>query len=241
MGVWTVNPRQRRGALLLIVAAVGALALVIGLSTYVADVQAQLGPMTQQVRLASDVDYLEPITPEDVDVAEVPEAWTTDATLTSVDQLAGKVAASDLTVGTILQASSVMDPPRIAAGEREVAILVDPETGVGGKIQEGDLVDVYATYAAASIADGNRATNVPARAEVVLQAVEIVDIAPAISQAGEDAFVEGAAVPVTFALDAGESLRLAYAESFATEVRLGLRRRTDVEDLPEGATVYEEG
>lgn len=241
MGVWTVNPRQRRGALLLIVAAVGALALVIGLSGYVARVQAQLGPMDQQVRLVEPVDYLQPITPDDVEVVDVPKRWNADGALTDATQLAGMVAAADLPKGTILQQASIVAPPQISPGEREVAILVDPETGVGGKIQEGDLVDVYATYAAASVAEGNRATNVPARAEVVLQAVRIVDIAPAVSQAGEDAFVEGAAVPVTFALDAEESLRLAYAESFATELRLGLRERTDVEDLPDSATVYEEG
>lgn len=234
-----MNPRQRRGALLLIVAAVGALALVIGLSAYIADVQSQLGPMARQLRLVNAVTYLEPITPDDVEVVEVPARFNSEGALTDGDDLAGRVASADLPAGTMLQRASVVDPPQISAGEREVAILVAPETGVGGKIQAGDLVDVYATFEAGTVGEGERARTRAARAEVVLQAVRIVDVAPAVA-AGDDAFSEGVAVPVTFALDATESLRLAYAESFATELRLGLRTRTDVEDLPDDAIVYEE-
>lgn len=235
-----MNPRQRRGALLLIVAAVGALALVVALSAYIADVQSQLGPMAQQLRLVRDVAYLQPIGPDDVEFVDVPERFNSEGALTDGADLGGRVAAADLSAGTLLQQASVVDPPQISAGEREVAILVDPETGVGGKIQAGDLVDIYATFEAATVGEGERAQLRPARAEVVLQAVRIVDVAPAVA-AGDDAFAEGVAVPVTFALDASESLRLTYAESFATRLRLGLRTRTDVDDLPDDATVYEEG
>ena len=40
-----------------------------------------------------------------------------------------------------------MAPPDLAPGQREVAILVDAETGVAGKIGPDSLVDIVATYA----------------------------------------------------------------------------------------------
>ena len=37
-------------------------------------------------------------------------------------------------------------PPELATGEREIAILVDAETGVAGKISPGSIVDIVATF-----------------------------------------------------------------------------------------------
>ena len=37
-------------------------------------------------------------------------------------------------------------PPQLAPGQRELAILVDAETGVAGKIGPDSIVDVIATY-----------------------------------------------------------------------------------------------
>lgn len=220
-----MNPRQRRGALLTTVAVLMALGLVVGVANYVGAVQEQLGPTQSVLILTADVSPLDPIPGNAVEVAEIPQRYVPTGALRSVDELGGFVAATALPTGTMLQNGSVRTPPQIETDEREVAILVSPETGVGGKIQAGDIVDIYATFPPS----GEEA----ARAELVLQAVPIVEIAPAVQTSSEDSgFATEAAVPVTFALSADDVLILAYAESFASEVRLGLRRATDTGELP---------
>ncbi len=231
-----MNPRQRRGALLLAASIVGALAVLGAVVSYVSDVQSQLGPMQTVLQLDRDLDRYEPIRPRDLEEVEIPQRWAPDGALGAADDLGTLVAASDLPAGTVIQRGVLTEPPEIAPREREFAILVSPETGVGGKIQAGDVVDVYATFAG----QGDE----PPRSELVLQAVRIVDIAPAVEQADPDAgFASNTAVPVTFALNADDALVLAYAESFASEVRLGLRTAADTEDIPDARRRYvlEEG
>jgi pilus assembly protein CpaB len=228
-----LNPRQRRGALLLIVSVIGAISVVAAVASYISDVQSQVGPMRTVLQLTDDLDRFEPITAGHLTETEVPARWAPDTALDpTTAQLRAKVAAADLPAGTVLQEGSLLDPPTIEPTEREFAILVSPETGVGGKIQAGDVVDVYATYGSI----GER----PPRAELVLQAVRIIDIAPAVERSDPDAgFATNTAVPVTFALSADEALVLAYAESFATEVRLGLRSAVDTEEVPEDRRRFE--
>lgn len=219
-----MNPRQRRGALLLIVAVVGAIGVIGAIAGYVSNVQSQLGPMRTVLRLSADVEQLEPVG-DRIEEVEVPERWAPEAALTSVDEVMNLVAAADMPAGTLLQQGALEPAPEIAPSQREFAILVSPETGVGGKIRAGDTVDIYATYAAEGDA--------PARSELVLQSVPIIDIAPAVEKSDpESGFATDTAVPVTFAVSADHALVLAYAESFATEVRLGLRTAADTELIP---------
>lgn len=232
-----MNPRQRRGALLLIVAGVLALGMVFALSSYVADVQSQLGPTATQLRVTQDVPFLEPLDGTVIEVVEVPQRYLSEAALTDSAQVLGQVAAYDLQQGTVLQAGAVMDAPQIESGEREVAVLLDPETGVGGKIRPGDVVDVYATFAAQQSPDP-QGRPIPATARVVLEGVRIIDIAPAVTDAAAE-FAGDRAVPVTFALTTQEALEIAYVESFAIEIRLGLRVATDTAPLEAGARVYQ--
>ena len=50
-----MNPRQRRGVLLLILAALGAIGVFAAVSSYVADVREQVTPTTTALRLTRDV------------------------------------------------------------------------------------------------------------------------------------------------------------------------------------------
>ena len=58
------------------------------------------------------------------------------------------MAGTDLRKGSLLQRGMLVAPPDLGPGEREVAILVDAETGVAGKIGPGKLVDIVATFPA---------------------------------------------------------------------------------------------
>ena len=63
-------------------------------------------------------------------------------------QLVGLVAGTDLSRGLAAAGGHARRRRReLAPGQREVAILVDAETGVAGKIGPDSIVDVIATYA----------------------------------------------------------------------------------------------
>ena len=61
-------------------------------------------------------------------------------------------------------------PPELATGEREIAILVDAETGVAGKISPGSIVDIVATFA------GDEQQGIKAESNVVVPGARIIDV-----------------------------------------------------------------
>lgn len=225
-----MNPRQRRGVLLITLAALGAVGVFYGAYVYLSDVRSQVGPMVQVARLTRDVPAYTPITQDVVEVATVPERWVPRHAVT---QLEGLVAAADLPAEAILQEGMVTSEPVIPAGQREIAIVVDDESAVAGKIRPEDRVDVYATF------PGN--DEVPASSRIVLQDVRVVAVGnPQTTPDPDTAFAEQRAVPVTFALDPRDAQILTYVESFASSVRLALRTpgALDDERLPDRETIY---
>jgi pilus assembly protein CpaB len=218
-----VNPRQRRGVLLLILAALGAVVVFVAVSGYVADVQRQVGPLEPVVRLTADVAAYTPIPADAVEVVDMPARWRPPLAVGSLAELQGLVVATDLPAGTLIEAGDVTDPPDVVAGQRQIAINVDAETGVAGNIRVGDVVDIIATRQGV---DGG----VPS-AEIAIEAARILSIGTAQVTEGVDpatgAFATDQVVPVTFLLPTSDVLRLAYVESFATSVRLALRAPTD--------------
>lgn len=211
-----MNPRRRRGVLLLAVAAVGALVVFASVSAYVADVNAKVGPTGPVLRLRQDAPAFGPVTPEMVERVEVPERWVPATAIRGEREIVGLVAGTDLPRGSILQAGMLVPAPRLAPGQREIAILVDAETGVAGKIGPDSVVDIYATF------DDDAGTS---RSQVIVTRARIIDVGVPESVSGvteTGGFGEGRVVPVTFALSVQDALVLTYAESFATKVRLAL-------------------
>ncbi len=118
-------------------------------------------------------------------------------------------------------------PPQLAAGQREIAIMVDAETGVAGKIHPGSVVDIIATYSGSETA--------PAQAEVVVPGARVIDVGVTVTKGDgkvqqQDAQPQSV-VPVTFALTPEQDLAVTHAESFASEVRLALLRPGDLSEL----------
>ena len=235
-----MNPRQRRGLLLIAVAIVGAIGVFVSVANYVADVEAQVGPMSTVLRLTQQARPYQPVTADMVEQVAVPVRWRPRNALVSGLELEGRVPPTALPVGTVLQEGLLIDPPQLQDGQRELAIMVDAETGVAGKIGRGSVVDIYATFPGSD-------RELP-HASIVVEGAEILDVgstttAPADESDGAGGFAEDEVVPVTFALAIDESLRLAYIESFATNVRLALRAPDDAtapsERLyqPEGAVI----
>ena len=91
-----MNPRQRRGVILLIVTFLGALATFAVVVAYVNSISSQVGPMSDVVKLKRTVPNLSKLSAEDVEVVQVPERWLPTSSLNSIEELAGKVVRNTL-------------------------------------------------------------------------------------------------------------------------------------------------
>lgn len=231
-----MNPRQRRGALLLVLTALGAIAVFLAVVVYVGDVSARVGPMTQAIQLNRELTAYEPVEPDMFDVIEVPERWLPDTAIRDVAETAGLVAATDVPGGAMVQEGMLVPRPGIQPGFREIAIVVDAETGVAGKVRPGDHVDIIATIDA----DETRG----ARAELWASNVLVLEVGLPQEVSGSDAagnFGSTSGVPVTFALTSEDALRLAYVESFSVKLRLALRGQGDDQVVSDDRLVFEGG
>ena len=222
-----MNPRQRRGLLLIAIAALGLVVVFVLIAGYVSDVRDEVDPKTRLLALAKPVEENQAITDDMLKSVEMPERWAPPSALRDPGQLVGFVAGTDLQPDTLLQEDMLVAPPQLAPGQRELAILVDAETGVAGKIGPDSVVDVIATYPATE--------DKSPESRVVVPNARIIDVGQPRLQGGrgvqEQAADPAQVVPVTFALSPEEALVVSYAESNAAEVRLALLRPGSDEEL----------
>lgn len=221
-----MNPRQRRGVLLLVLALVVAGAVVVGISVYVADVQAQLGPMQTVLRLTEDVEELDPVSADAVEEVEMPERWVPRWAVTDPDDLAEQVAATDLPAGTFLQDSALRSDPLLAELHEKVALDLDPEAAVGCEIEPGDIVDIHATFGS----DGGASTT-----SLLVEQVLVLRIRDGDPDrcGGEDGVVR-----VILAVDRLKVAKLTNAKETAVGIHLSQRRASDEADIPAGQRSY---
>lgn len=210
-----MNPRQRFGLLLAVLACIGALGVFVAISRTVSDVKSEVGPLVPVLALKQNVAAYRPISPADVQTVYLPQRWASGTTVHDHSQLVGKVAATNLTAGSYVQSDMLADQPALQPGEREIAILIDAETGVAGQIQPGSRVDIIATFAATSTS--------PATSRIIVAGARTLDVGQtATVQSSSQQGTTSQVVPITFALQPLDVQRVAYAESFATKVRLDI-------------------
>lgn len=212
-----MNPRQRRGVVLLVLGGAGAVLVFVAIASYVAQVQASLPTMARVYRLADKVPAFNEVTIGILEEVEIPEEAAPPSAVLSEGELEGVVAATDLAPGSILQNDMLVPAAGIRSGQREIAILVSAETGVAGRITPGSQVDIFATFE--KDVDTRCAGLLIPRAQVVAVGVAKAQAVP--GRAGD--ILQEEVLPVTFALSPESSRKLVYAESFANEVRLALR------------------
>ncbi|RFU41924.1 Flp pilus assembly protein CpaB [Actinomadura logoneensis] len=213
-----MNPRQRRGVLLMILAALGAVVVFTGILSYVGSVRAEVGVKTEVLRLRTPVAAFTRVAPENLEHVWVPKKWSPNTMITDLSQLDGKVAAADLPAGAFLQTGMLAPGPTLQTGQREISITIDAETGVAGRVRKGMHVDIYATYQKNQ--GGNNQQSCAARivkSALVTQIDQVTDV-----RNEKNNTVTDKQLPITFALSASDSLKLAREESFATKIRLAL-------------------
>jgi pilus assembly protein CpaB len=231
-----MNPRQRRGLLLLVLSGLGLLAVFVLIATYVADVRTEVDPKITLLSLKKPLKANESVPDDAVDEVTMPKRWAPKTALRSRAQLVGLVAGSDLPADSLLQKGMLIAPPELSPGQREVAILVDAETGVAGKIGPGSVVDIVGTF------QGDPDRGIKPKSTVVVPAARIIDVGQAQLKGGRGVQQAEAdpkeVVPVTFALTPKQQLQVKEAESFADEVRLALRRPGDLTPLKQSERTY---
>jgi pilus assembly protein CpaB len=214
-----LNPRQRQGALLLVVAGAGLIAVFVLIVGYVRNVSKQVGPKIQVLELNSTLQPYQPITLSMLGYRSVPARWASQNALRSPGQAVGEVSDVTIPAGTDLESGMLSAPPTIQAGQEEMAIYVDAETGVAGQITPGSDVSIVATF------QGNNSAGSSAR--VIVPAAKVLGIGTPTTAGGSGTSSsqpssQGQVVPVTFALTPTQVLAVSYAESFAQKVRLAL-------------------
>ena len=231
-----MNPRQRRGVLLLVLAGIGAIAVFAAVSSYVAGVRKDIKPKITVLVLRHSVPAFTTLGPGDVQTASIPRKWAPTLALHDPSAIGDRVAGTPLPAGSVLQEGMLVPSPTLQAGQREIAIEVGADTGVAGKISPGSLVDVLATFSGDN--------NSPASARVIVPRALVVTVGTPQSGAVGRSLQGGGVdkvqqvVPVTFALTPRQAEEVAYAESFATQVRLALIRPGDQSNVTGAQRLY---
>lgn len=210
-----MNPRQRRGVLFLLAALALAVAVFVAVSSYVSQVESQVGPKITVYQVTEPVDPYLPLGPSNVEAIEVPRRWAEPTAVTSLRELEGRRVGFQLATGTIVTSDMLIPSTDLDPTEREIAINVNSVTGVAGRVRPGDRVDIIAVFA--------EVPGLPKQVRVLVKDVRIVSIGGQQTVPAESA--EGVTgtqdvVPVTLALKPKDTLAVTYAAAFAQEVRL---------------------
>ncbi|NBM19166.1 Flp pilus assembly protein CpaB [Streptomyces sp. GC420] len=213
-----MNSRQRRGVILLLLSVLCAFGAFAGVLSVIRDVNSKVGPEVSAYRLKADIAPYRELTPAQFERIDMPERWLSDNAVTDLAQIRGKVAVTQLRKGSLLQTDMIVERPAVAPGEQEIAIMIDAATGVAGKITPGSTVNIYATFKGEQEGDKDQS-------RVIVQNARVIDVGKLTAlEPDRDNRTRTAteAVPITFALQTLDAQRVAYAESFASHVRLAL-------------------
>ncbi|MFF7728218.1 Flp pilus assembly protein CpaB [Streptomyces sp. NPDC008001] len=221
-----MNSRQRRGVILLLLSVVCAFAAFVGVLSVISDVDSKVGPEVTAYELKSDVPAYRTLEAGQFRKVSLPKRWLPKTAVTNLDEVTGKIAVNPLREGSLLQSDMVADRPALKPGQQEIAIMIDAATGVAGKITPGATVNIYATFAATNGGGGGNGSESAGqpRSKVIVSNAKVIDVGKltALQPKQGDAQSGGEAVPITFALETLDAQRVAYAESFASHVRLAL-------------------
>jgi pilus assembly protein CpaB len=207
-----MNPRQKRGVLLMVLSVLAAVAVFVGVSSYVASVNSKVGPMVTIYRVTKDLPAFTTLSGENTEPAEVPERWAADNTVLKSSDIDGRVIGTPLTAGSPVSLDALVPQSDLDPSEREIAVNVDAVTGLAGRVRPGDRVDVYAVFA--------EVPGLSKQARILVENVRVISVSGQQQVQSPDAKTLQNVIPVTLALKPDAALSVTYANSFAQEVRL---------------------
>jgi len=212
-----------------------AMVVFVILTNYVQSVSSQVGPLTTVYQARGPIEAYAPLSEANLEPVQVPERWTAPAARLELPELDGRRVGFRIESGTVVSSDMLIPPSDLSATEREVAINVDPVTGLAGRVRPGDRVDMYSVFA--------DVPGLPAQVRVLVRDVRVVSIGgrQTITETTDEGVAQNEVVPVTLALEPEDSLAVTYANSFAEEVRL-VALPTDIgTDRSEDSDVFDAG
>lgn len=231
-----MNPRQRRGIVLIALSAVVAIAVFVIVTNYVRSVASQVGPLTTVYAAAAPIDAYSPLGATNLTPIEVPQRWAAPSSRLELPDLEGRRVGFRLESGTVVTSDMLVPVSELSPTEREVAINVNPVTGVAGRVRPGDRVDVYAVF--------SNVAGLPKQSRVLVREVRVVSIGgvQTVSDTTSEGLTQNDVIPVTLALEPDDALAVTYATAFADEVRLvalptdtGVDRSGDIDSFDAGS------
>ncbi|WP_338749351.1 Flp pilus assembly protein CpaB [Janibacter alittae] len=227
-----MNPRQRRGLVMIIIAALVAVATFFVVTGYVASVNSQVGSRVTVYRAMEAIDPYTPLSAKNIEPVEVPARWAAESSVLSMSDLQGRRIGFRVNSGSTVSSDMLIPSSSLDRDEREIAINVNSVTGVAGRVRPGDRVDIIAVF--------GDVPGLPASVKLIDKDVRVVSIAgkQTVTKTTQGGLTEQSVIPVTLALSPEKSMAVTYAAAFADEVRLvalpsdvGVDRESDVEEF----------
>ena len=233
-----INPRQRRGILLLTLSALGLLGVFVLVAGYVADVRAEVdpkveGPHPRQAGREGQVDHGR----HGLHDGAAPRLGAEDRP--ARPRAADRPGRARRPPGR-QRAAGGHDRLAARAGHRGVRDRDPRRRRDGGGGQDRPPAR---SSTSSRRSGGNDQEGIAPESNVVVPGARIIDVGqPELkggnARAGPGRRSRNTVVPVTFALDPREALTVTYAESFAAEVRLALLRPGEESELKKKERVY---
>lgn len=216
-----MNPRQRQGLLLVVVAAIGLVGVFLLIANYVSTVSKQVGPKVRVLALTSSLAPYQPVTASQLHEVLVPAKWAPPNALQDPSQAVGLISPIALPANDRLEQGMLTSAPAVQPGQRGLPVPIDAATVVAAQLQPGSVVDIIGTFQGST---GSRDS-----ARVIVASARVLSVGTPVgagssggSSGGNAAASSGGSVPVTFALTPEQALHVSYAESFAQNVRLSV-------------------
>lgn len=241
--------QKRRGLIF------GALAVVLAVITgllftsQIAALERKIGDLQRVVVVKQDVPARTLLTPELLEVTELPRQWSHPMYVQSIEDVANlRITVIPLTKGAIIRQSDVAPVNGLEGGWRAVSIGVNPVAVLADRVQAGSRVDVVVSYESTFLDEqGSEITE--KRTTTLMNDVEVLAVAggpePEYTRAlptdeeGEQE-TEGLSeadrmrllrlnndVIATLKVQPADAQQLAYMDTYATDIRLALRRADD--------------
>ena len=115
-----MNPRQRRGLLLLAASVVGAVAVFAVVASYVGSVSSTVGPMSTVFVASRTIAPQQAVDADDVVPEQVPTRYVTPSTVLEEGDFLGYKSIQGISKGTWLQKDLIEPASSVADGERPV-------------------------------------------------------------------------------------------------------------------------
>lgn len=211
LGRRQMNPRQRQGLLLVVLAALGLIGVFLLVASYVSSVSKEVGPKVDVLTLIRPLSAYQPVTSADLGLVALPEKWVPGTALTDASQALDQISQVPLPTGTELQRGMLTSQPTLQPGQEEFALPVDQTTGVANQVQAGSVVNIVATFAG----NNKSGSGTQNSARVVVSGVKVLIAAePTAGSSGSGV--------VTLALTPLQVQQVAFVESFAQKYWLSL-------------------